>query len=205
MTPGPKTRGDFPYKILAGLLIAALAVVFVGFCGKNCEVTSADAYPEHSVEEVAAAMVSLCAGSYAHPVTSDVNYRLTVARAIHDAAQATANPPLFLTAVFFRESSLRMSAVGKLGEVGLGQVGKQGAEKCRAENLNLDTPDGQALCAARKLASCRAACGGSLVRGFTLYATGRTCDADSEAVKRIVRNRFTLWESLEAAASGGNS
>lgn len=179
-----------PKAVLWGLLLAAtltFAALYDANSGER-ETTQAD---------IERAMLHLCALAPRHPINRDADYRHEVARAVLQAGSMTNVPALLLVAIFYRESSLRLDRTGKLGEIGLGQTAPFARAWCEGRHYNLQTADGQAMCSAQWFARQRQACGGGIVDGLTLYASGRTCKADSEGLRRVIRDRVQLWHHLE--------
>lgn len=142
--------------------------------------------------KVQKAIASLLIAAPRRALTRDRQRQAQLAKDIVAASEAYSMPPLLLTAIVFRESSFKMSACGKIGEVGLTQVHGLAAKGC-----DLKTQVGQLKCGARWLKKSYNICGDW--RGaFTRYATGRTCKAKGKGhLWWVVESRMKLWKKLE--------
>jgi hypothetical protein len=163
-------------------------------------VSSAAAAPT-TLETVDAALVELVQPYTTHPIIAEPAYRNEIARAIVRAGAESKVPPLFLAAMFFRESSYRKSVTqnrvrGTRDETGIGQVNGVARAWCKRKGFDLATIDGQARCGAGWLRMCINTCGGQGKAGFALYATGRSCDPRDAG--KVVEDRFALWKRLES-------
>jgi hypothetical protein len=177
----------------AAALVAALALA--GLCAG-----APTAYQPCTVETIEAAMIRLKQPYVDDPVIADAAYRRTIAAATLAAAEEADVPALFLTGLFFRESSFRQAVLegrrrGTRGEHGLGQLNGVAKWWCQRKGFDLRTADGQARCAAGWLDRCRRECDGSLEQGFARYATGRSCSP--RFAGDVHRDRFALWRALE--------
>jgi hypothetical protein len=152
------------------------------------------------LERVEAAMIRLKHPYVDDPVVVDTAYRQEIARATLAAAAESDVPALFLTGLFYRESSFRRAVLegrrlGKLKEHGLGQLNGVAKWWCLKSGFDLKTIDGQARCSAGWLARCKKECDGSLEQGFARYATGRSCSP--RFAGNTHKDRFALWRALE--------
>lgn len=133
-----------------------------------------------------------------HPFLNNEEERKELAQAILEAATKHNIPPMLLVAIAFREGSFHGRREGKLGEKSTFQVIRYVAKRVAQHEpaCALDGHRGASLCAAALLSRYRAQCG-NLKGAFVLYATGRTCEPDSEHLKRVVKDRFRIAEFLE--------
>lgn len=186
--------------VLLALFVATLLVAL----SLRADPVFVDRVPgTHSVAEVEAAMVRLVEPYQTHPVIAEPAYRREIAEATLAAARASSIPEMFLTGLFYRESSFSKHVIsgkrrGKLGEKGLGQLGSGARWWCKRKGFDLATIPGQASCSAAWLAFSRDQCDGVLVRGFAMYSTGRSCSPSYAGA--VVRDRFAVWKALETGA-----
>lgn len=153
-----------------------------------------------TVARVEAAMYRLKQPYVDDPVIADAAFRREIAEATIAAANESDIPALFLTGMFFRESSFRKAVIdgrrlGTRKEHGLGQLNGVAKWWCLKSGFNLKNIDGQARCAAAWLAMCRKVCDGTLEQGFARYATGRSCSPRFAGDTH--KDRFALWRALE--------
>lgn len=138
-------------------------------------------------------MVHLCRTVPRHVVNRDPAWRKRLVAHIVEASAEYGLDPFLMTVIMFCESSFKMSAVGKLGEVGLGQVHGLAARGC-----DLSTERGQVQCTARWLAYARSLCNGSDKQMIARYATGRTCDPPADSrLERLVNYRLRLRRRMK--------
>jgi hypothetical protein len=119
-----------------------------------------------SSEHVRTVILDLCKLAPNHPTNRNAEYLDNLVDAIIFASNETGEDPILLTGLFYYESSFLADTVGKLGELGLGQVMPGAATK----DCDLNTMRGEAMCAARWLASRRTLCDGSDYQALTAYA-----------------------------------
>jgi hypothetical protein len=124
----------------------------------------------------------------------DEQYRLELAIAFREAGELFGIPAELLTAMAYRETVFRPGEVGKAGELGILQVGKQGRRVCREHCAVFPTVKGGALCGACWLNEGRKMCG-SLERGLNAYVSGK-CKPSVRA-GRVAQIRIKLWRKLE--------
>ena len=117
--------------------------------------------------------------------------RQYMARAIVEAAQAHGVPPLLLTTIVYNESTFEMTALGKLGEVGLTQVHGVAAREC-----DLTTIPGQLNCGAKWLAHYYPKCG-TWEKSLTAYATRGLCVSESGRTKDKIAYRMRQWRKVQ--------
>jgi hypothetical protein len=135
-----------------------------------------------------------------HPLGVRV-YRLEVARAIADGAEAHDLPAELVTAMALRESSGRQDARGRAGELGLLQVHPDTAVRFRCR---LGTPGEQVDCGCRVLARHLARCG-TLRGALAAYGSrsGSCTPPRGGSVERMVNDRMRLAAELRAVMDGG--
>lgn len=130
---------------MALLVIATLPLLAVS----DDDVNVMDDTPS-LVSQLEGIMVHLCRTVPRHIVNRDPAWRKRLAEHIVEASKDFEIDPYLMTVIMFCESSFKMSAVGKLGEVGLGQVHGLAAKGC-----DLETERGQVRCTARWLSYAR--------------------------------------------------
>ena len=126
----------------------------------------------------------------------DPEYRKKLVAAFELAGRVFGLSPNLLIALGYRETVFRPELTGGKGERGILQtmprVSKTKA--CKRYCVDLDTPEGGALCGAcwfkRGLISC-----GDYRGAISAYVSGR-CDPVSRKVKLAVNNRMWLWAHL---------
>jgi hypothetical protein len=156
--------------------------------------------PEAALSKIEVAMIRLKQPYVDDPIIADAAYRREIAEATFAAASESNVPALFLTGLFYRESSFRKAVLegrrlGRLKEHGLGQLNGVAKWWCQKSGFDLKTINGQARCSAGWLARCRNECDGSLEQGFARYATGRSCSPQFAGDTH--KDRFALWRALE--------
>ena len=137
-----------------------------------------------------------------HPIARRPKWRRELAGYIDLESERRALPWPLVTAIIFRESSMRPSAKGDIGEVGLMQVADDLKRICKAQGLDLLKPHDQIKCGTWWLADRRDHCG-DLKGAFAYYASGRVCKPDTNHLKDVVRDRFKLAERLEKESAAG--
>jgi hypothetical protein len=184
----PTPAGLFLYLTI---LTALTAAVFVFSRSAPAETPAAVSDDLAVTERVEKAIVHLCRDNASHPASRLPYWRRDLAEAISETAETHDIPPLLITAIAFRESSLRTQVIGERGERGLLQVHGRAAMGC-----DLETAAGQLDCGASWLRHCVDICG-SLDGGYSLYASGRTCTPDTRHLRSVVADRWRLWARLE--------
>jgi len=168
---------------MALLVIATLPLLAVS----DDDVNVMDDTPS-LVSQLEGIMVHLCRTVPRHIVNRDPAWRKRLAEHIVEASKDFEIDPYLMTVIMFCESSFKMSAVGKLGEVGLGQVHGLAAKGC-----DLETERGQVRCTARWLSYARSFCDVSDKQMVARYATGRTCNPPADSrLERLVNYRLRL-------------
>jgi hypothetical protein len=124
-------------------------------------------------------------------MSKDIEVRADMAIAIVEAARAHGIPPLLLTTIVYNESTFEMTALGKLGEVGLTQV-----HGVAARNCDLTTVPGQLECGAKWLAHYYPICK-SWEKSLTAYATRGFCVSTSDTTKSKISYRMRQWKKIE--------
>jgi len=191
---------DIPCLPAAGLMVGSLATILAGMALVATVAASPSVCRPCTLERVEAAMVRLKQPYTDDPVISDATYRREIAEATLTASAESNVPALFLTGLFFRESSFRKAVLegrrrGTRGEMGLGQLHGVAKWWCQKSGFNLKTINGQARCSAGWLDRCRKQCDGSLEQGFARYATGRSCSPGFAG--DVLTDRFSVWRALE--------
>jgi hypothetical protein len=124
-------------------------------------------------------------------MSKDDEVRVDMAKAIVEASHAHGIPPLLLTTIVYNESTFEMTALGKLGEVGLTQV-----HGVAARNCDLTTIPGQLECGAKWLAHYFPICK-SWEKSLTAYATRGFCVSTSETTRSKIAYRMRQWKKIE--------
>jgi hypothetical protein len=124
-------------------------------------------------------------------MSKDPEVRIDMAKAIVEASQTHGIPPLLLTTIVYNESTFEMTALGKLGEVGLTQV-----HGIAARNCDLTTVPGQLECGAKWLAHYYPICK-SWEKSLTAYATRGFCVSTSEITRSKIAYRMRQWKKIE--------
>ena len=148
-------------------------------------------------EALQVAILSLVAEEPNHVLNRDLAARERLADALIDAGDEYDVSPYLLLVMAYRESSLKMSAVGKLGELGLFQLHGVAKESC-SETLT-DDPATHARCGARWLRLSFEMCGGkSWGKAVSAYGAGRCDVGESSMWAERARSRVRMAERLEA-------
>jgi hypothetical protein len=124
-------------------------------------------------------------------LSRDSEVRIDMAKAIVEASQTHGIPPLLLTTIVYNESTFEMTALGKLGEVGLTQV-----HGIAARNCDLATIPGQLECGAKWLAHYLPVCK-SWEKSLTAYATRGFCVSTSKTTRSKIAYRMRQWKKIE--------
>ena len=120
-------------------------------------------------------------------VRTDPEYATEITNAVVAAQNDKGIPAQLLISVMYHESSFNSKAIGKLGEIGLGQVHGLAKRGC-----DLSTARGQVECSASWLARWKHECPGSDWHNPLVgYASG-SCHSDSERLHRKIRMRESL-------------
>jgi len=125
------------------------------------------------------------------PLMRDAELRLQMARAIVETSQNHGIPPLLLTTIVYNESTFEITALGKLGEVGLTQVHGVAARDC-----DLTTIEGQLDCGAKWLAHYYPICK-TWEKSLTAYATRGLCVSESITTKERISYRMRMWKKIQ--------
>ena len=142
-----------------------------------------------------------------HPLQNNPERIAEISIALCDAGSQYDVDPYLLTAMAWRESTFRpdvldLKTLGKAGEKGLLQVGREAAASCPHF---MDTVKGQALCGARWLAQAYRECGDKATdrQGLAMYASGNTCDMRGDKhLTWVVNRRINLRDRLKNMVLG---
>jgi hypothetical protein len=128
-------------------------------------------------------------------VSKDAVYRADMARDIIETADKMHVPVHLLTLIFYLESTYQQDAVGKKGELGLGQVMNP-----RRWGCDYSTRVGQMECSAKYLRRERKRCG-SWPGALSSYGSSRGVCRPRQGSKlyRVVRYRVLRWNRLKRA------
>jgi hypothetical protein len=150
-----------------------------------------------TADQIIIAMLWLTAATPLTRVHKDPEYASEIAAAVVEAEQAQGIPAELLVSVMYHESSFDSAAIGKIGEVGLGQVHGLAARGC-----DLTTARGQVQCSAAWLARWRFECSGSDWHNPLVgYASG-ACRTDSERLHRKIRMRESMARRIKRYVDG---
>lgn len=131
-----------------------------------------------------------------HHLMKNPDARMELATKLVEVADEQGVPPLFALSIIFRESNFDEKAIGKLGEIGLMQVGKWNVKR---NNCDMSNTKGQITCGTRMLKDAFDICktwGGALTRYAT--TTGQ-CTSDMPNVTGSVNIRLRDWQRLSMA------
>jgi hypothetical protein len=129
-----------------------------------------------------------------HPANRE-GYRETLVDAISEAAPRHDLPVELVTAICFRESSMRRDVTGPAGELGVMQVHPSTAVRFRCR---LETVADQVDCGCKILAHHRDRCDGDLRGALAAYGSrsGSCSPPAGGSVSRMVSDRFALADEL---------
>jgi hypothetical protein len=102
-------------------------------------------------------------------------------------------PPTLLVYYYYREASLRIDLLGKLGEVGLPQVHGVTRRRCEDAGYDPTTWRGGIYCGALLIDDSRRFCG-SLERGLVRYASGSCVGTDR--TRKKIKQRLRAWRMV---------
>ena len=125
-----------------------------------------------------------------HELNRDAALRAEVAGYFAGAGVQYDIPPTLLVYWAYRESSLKTNVVGKLGEIGYGQVHGIARRTCQDGGHDPTTREGSIYCMAMLMDEGRRFCG-SLESGLIWYASG-SCRG-SEKTRRKIKQRMKAW------------
>lgn len=124
-------------------------------------------------------------------ISKDKSVQEEISHAIVSASRDNGLPPLLLLSMATFESSLRLNALGKLGEVGILQVHGKAANGCE-----LKTYYGQATCGAKWLRICIDMCG-NISNGIAMYGSGECDIINGSSRESMVNRRIRRWKRYE--------
>lgn len=146
-----------------------------------------------------------------HPLQNNPARIAEISIALCDAGSRYDVDPYLLTAMAWRESTFRpnvlsLDKIGKAGEKGLLQVGREAAATCPHFMTDVN---GQALCGARWLAQAYKECEGVApgkatdAEALAMYASGNTCDTKGDKhLTWVVNRRINLRNRLKNLVLG---
>lgn len=185
---------------LCGLIAFALYAV-------NAWSAEGDHCDTQSLAGITEAVTFLIRREPGHPLRNDPVRIAEISVALCDAGSRYDVDPYLLTAMAWFESTfnpsvLALKKLGKAGEKGMLQTGKQAVADCPHF---MDSVKGQALCGARWLAKAYRECGdgASDRQGLAMYAEGRTCDAKGDKhLEWVINRRVRLRDRLKNMVDG---
>lgn len=125
-----------------------------------------------------------------HRLMKNPGLRRELVEAVFEAASKNGLDPMLLLVIAFREGSFKNDSKGALGEESTFQIMPIKKRAC-----DLSTYIGAANCAAKLLKQNLERCK-DIQGAFVLYATGRTCKADTSHLMWLKRDRFNLAKRL---------
>jgi len=142
-----------------------------------------------------------------HPLQNNPARIAEISVALCDAGSRYDVDPYLLTAMAWYESTfnpavLSLKKLGKAGEKGLLQVGREAAASCPYFMTDVK---GQALCGARWLSQAYRECGdgASDKQGLAMYASGNTCTPKGDKhLTWVVNRRINLRNRLKNMVLG---
>lgn len=143
-----------------------------------------------TIETIILALIICCPR---HELNRDAELRAEVAGYFEEAGAEYDLDPSLLVYWAYRESSLRLGRVGKLGEVGYCQAHGKARKTCVAAGYDPETRSGGAMCLGLLMDMGRRRCG-SLEKGAVWYATG-SCRGSEKSRKKI-KQRLKAWRRL---------
>jgi hypothetical protein len=151
------------------------------------------------VTEIAALILVLMSAAPNRALYKDAGRREEMAQYFVEAGEEYDLPPSLLVVWAFGESSLKTTAKGELGEIGIFQVHGRAKQTCRQAGVDLESARGQIRCGALLIDMSRRYCGSlrgvkSIRRGLYRYASGQ-CNGTPRAI-RITRRRLRQWNRL---------
>lgn len=144
------------------------------------------------IAKIAALILTLMTPAPNRPLYKDAEQREEMARHFVEAGEEYDIDPVLLVVWAFGESSLKTTAEGALGEVGIFQVHGAARNSCEQAGMELGGTSArvQILCGAMLIDMSRRYCG-SLRAGLYRYASG-SCHGTLRAI-RITRRRLRQW------------
>lgn len=184
------------YAICSVFTLTTLMSVNVNAVERLMSKEAKNAWMTATATEVDAAIVYILRTEPYHHLIKDPTARMKLATKLVEVSDSQGVPPMFALSIVFRESNFDEKAVGKLGEIGLMQVGKWNV---RRNNCDMSNAEGQILCGTRMLKDAFDICktwGGALTRYAT--TTGQ-CTSDMPSVQSKVNIRLRDWQRLSIA------
>ena len=149
-----------------------------------------------TVVDISDAIAWLLRTNPRHPLMRDARARRAMAKDINQASAEYNQDQLLITGMAFYESTFRPGARGRLGEIGLLQVGPHVREECKSDGWPMSDPLHQLRCGARHLRRQIDRCG-SLAGGLASYASSRCRALPGTRVSAAVNIR--LWMARKLA------
>lgn len=146
------------------------------------------------VTKIAALILTLMTPAPNRTLYKDAEARQDMATYFVDASEEYDIDPVLLVVWAFGESSLKTTAKGALGEVGVFQVHGRSRKACEQAGISLIGAKGQVNCGAMLIDMSRRFCG-SLRQGLYRYASGN-CHGTPRAI-RITRRRLIQWTKFK--------
>lgn len=155
---------------------------------------------DSTVEQVDASIKWLFRIAKAKPMAKNHEKRRAVATEIVAAAQEFGPDPFLMTGMFYHESSfaddiINGKRLGKSGEYGIGQVGKEVKKKCEKHGLNMKLRSDQIRCTAWTLQGKIDKCG-TIKNGLNAYCDRGNCRIKTARKAWQVETRLRLAVTL---------
>lgn len=125
-----------------------------------------------------------------HELNRNPELRADVAGHFEAAGKKYDVEPTLLVYWAYRESSLKITAKGKLGEVGYCQAHGKARKTCEVAGHNPTTREGGAMCLGLIMSMGRRRCG-TLERGAVWYASGRC--RGTPRTQKLIKWRLQEW------------
>ena len=177
----------------AGLL---LLLAVLALCAALCTSIDSAGAQEPTTEQagVEDAISWLLRPAPNRKLSRDVSAQKSLAAALVEAGTRYDLSPYLLLTIAYHEGSLRISAKGKLGEVGFMQIMRPRQRGCELTR----EPLSHALCGAKIFRQCLDICGDEW-GAMALYGSGKTCSPSlSSSWARRVQKRMVIYKKLEA-------
>ena len=191
---------------VALFMLALVALIAFALYAVNVSAADGDHCDTQSVAGITEAVTFLIHRD-PHPLRNNPARIAEISIALCDAGSRYDVDPYLLTAMAWRESTFRpnvlnLEKLGKAGEKGLLQVGREAAASCPHF---MDTVKGQAMCGARWLAQAYRECGDNATdrQGLAMYASGDTCSMKGDKhLTWVVNRRINLRNRLKNLVLG---
>lgn len=194
----PNPAGLFMFLALLSLFAAGVVIALPSKASEPVHEDPA-AHLTTNARAVNAMIKHLVKGAPRHPAARKT-YRHEWSREIAKAATKHEIPVELVTAIVYRESSIRTSAIGKsAGELGAMQVHPMTAIRHKCKMIELSD---QLDCGCKILAHWKVKCGGEWDSAVSAYGSkGGVCNPEpGGSLARMVKDRLALADELRTVA-----